>query len=71
MNANNDGNILGRLTALALIIGAVYGVHMISLGGLGCPLGDGSCCAGEHSHSEDAHALAPAAGVKAAPDKDE
>ena len=56
MNANNDGNLLGRITALALILGAVYGVHAISRGRLGCPLGNGSCCGMESSaHSIDAH----------------
>ena len=58
MTANNDGNRLGRLTALVLIVGAVYGVHMISQGRL-CPLGDHSCC-GMEAHSEDSAPATPA-----------
>jgi hypothetical protein len=54
----ND-NLLGRITALSLILGVAYGVHAISRGGMGCPLGDGSCCAmevpGHHDHDEAAH----------------
>jgi hypothetical protein len=39
----ND-NLLGRITALALILGAAFGVHAIARGGFSCPLGRGSCC---------------------------
>jgi len=49
----ND-NLLGRVTALALILGAVYGVHAISRGGLGCPLAHSSCCMMPASHGEAA-----------------
>jgi hypothetical protein len=53
--AKNDGGMLGRALALALILGAVYGVHAISRGGMGCPLGEGaSCCAMGHHHDEAA-----------------
>ena len=60
--AKNDGGVLGRLTALALILGVAYGVHSISRGGLGCPLGHGSCCAMAIPHEEaaDAEKSAPA-----------
>jgi hypothetical protein len=58
----ND-SLLGRVVALALILGVAYGVHSISRGGLGCPLGTGSCCATAIPHDE-----APAA-EKAVPAK--
>ena len=77
----NDGGFLGRLIALALILGAAYGVHSISRGGMGCPLGDGSCCAveghdGAHDEAhEHEHGDAKAAPAKldadAAADSDE
>ena len=44
MNADNDRNLLGRIAALALILGVAYGVHAISSGSFGCALGGGSCC---------------------------
>lgn len=49
----ND-NLLGRVTALALILGAVYGVHAISRGGLGCPVSQSSCCMMPMTHGEAA-----------------
>ncbi|MFI5346812.1 MAG: hypothetical protein ACHQ51_10600 [Elusimicrobiota bacterium] len=55
----ND-NLMGRITALALILGVAYGVHAISRGGLGCPLGNGSCCMMEAPHDEAAEKAAPA-----------
>ena len=39
----ND-NLLGKVIALALILGAVYGARSIAHGGFSCPLGDGSRC---------------------------
>jgi hypothetical protein len=53
----NDGRFLGRLIALALILGAAYGAHAISRGGLGCPLGDGSCCRMSVPHDESREAV--------------
>lgn len=57
----ND-NLLGRITALALILGTVYGVHAIARGGFACPLGKGSCCvmAIPHDEAPAAEAAAPA-----------
>jgi hypothetical protein len=40
---NND-NIFGRVMALALIVGAVYGANAISRGKFGCGDGPGRCC---------------------------
>lgn len=61
----ND-NLLGRVAALALILGAVYGVHAISRGGLGCPAAHSACCAmsfepKEASESGEASPAKPAA----------
>jgi hypothetical protein len=39
----ND-NIFGRIMALALIVGAVYGANAIARGKFGCGVGAGSCC---------------------------
>ncbi|NNN07333.1 MAG: hypothetical protein HKL90_15690 [Elusimicrobia bacterium] len=36
MNFNEDGNLLGRVLALALLIGAVAEVRAVAYGG-GCP----------------------------------
>lgn len=44
MKILEDGNLLGRLTALTLIIVAVVGVGRIS-GTKACPPAGGSCCA--------------------------
>jgi hypothetical protein len=42
---NADKNLLGRLFALVLILGAAYGVHAIAHGGFSCPLGnEGHSC---------------------------
>jgi len=69
-NGKNDGGLMGRLTALALILGVAYGVHSISRGGLGCPLGDGSCCSLAVPHDEaHEHEHEHAAAEKASPAK--
>ena len=60
---NDDKNLLGRVLALALILGAAYGVRAIAHGGFACPFGDGSRCA----MGIPAAALAPAVDAKAAP----
>ncbi|HXS99439.1 MAG TPA: hypothetical protein VN915_02090 [Elusimicrobiota bacterium] len=41
---NDDKNLLGKLIALALVIGAAYGAHAIAHGGFSCSAGDGSRC---------------------------
>lgn len=41
---NDNKNLLGKVIALALILGAVYGARSIARGGFSCPLGDGSHC---------------------------
>ncbi|MDE2142739.1 MAG: hypothetical protein KGJ84_10040, partial [Elusimicrobia bacterium] len=56
-------NLLGRVIALALILGAVYGVREISRGGLGCSLGEGGSCTFVMPHEDSSPA------VKAAPAK--
>jgi hypothetical protein len=61
MNANENRNLLGRAVALALIVGAVYGVRAINNGGLGCPLGDHSCCAMAIPQAESDDAAKPVA----------
>lgn len=58
---NNSRNLLGRITALALILGAAYGVHRLA-GGAACPL-MGACCV----PGAKTEAVAPAADQKAAP----
>lgn len=64
MNAklNSDGNILGRLGAIALLAAAGFGLHRLNCGtGDMCPLmKTDSCCAG-------ADAKAPAAKPAPAP----
>ncbi len=42
MNFNEDGNLLGRVLALALLIGVVVGVRRLACGE-DCPLGGGGC----------------------------
>ena len=41
---NDDKNMLGRIIALGLLLGAAYGVHSIAHGGFTCPSGNGSSC---------------------------
>ncbi|MBI5246574.1 MAG: hypothetical protein HY923_05290 [Elusimicrobia bacterium] len=42
-----DGNILGRLGALALIVAASFGLHRLNCGDGMCPvMKTDSCCAG-------------------------
>lgn len=41
---NDNKNLLGKVIALALILGAAYGARSIARGGFSCPLGDGSHC---------------------------
>ncbi len=43
---------MGRITALALILGVAFGVRSIANGGMGCPLGNGACCLMSAHHDE-------------------
>ena len=48
MKIMEDGNLLGRLTALTLIIVAVVGVGRVSgVSGKMCPPSGGGCCGSE------------------------
>lgn len=38
MNYFEDGNYLGRLLAVALVVGVGYGIHKINCGGAMCPV---------------------------------
>lgn len=62
---NADGNIIGRLGAIALLVAAGFGLHKISCDGGMCPvMKTDSCCAGM---SHQASAEAPKAEAPAAP----
>lgn len=60
---NDDKNLLGRVIALGLILGAAYGARAIARGGFGCPLGDGVRCV----MAIPADAPVPAVDAKQAP----
>ena len=60
---NDDKNLLGRVLALALILGAAYGVHAIAHGGFACSPGAGARCV----MGIPAAAPAPVVDEKAAP----
>jgi hypothetical protein len=48
-----DGNILGRVGALALIAAVGYGLHRLGCGGGMCPaMKTDSCCAGAASKAD-------------------
>ena len=66
----NSKNLLGRVVALALMIGAVCGVRAISRGSYGCALGAGSCCMHEMREEGERDADAKAAPAKADADAD-
>lgn len=57
MNDKNDGGMFGRLTALAVILAAVYVVHSVARGGFGCMLGTGASCGVPVPHEEDKERL--------------
>ena len=59
---NDDKNLLGRVIALALILGAAYGAQAIARGGFSCPLGGIRC-----GMSIPAANPAPAVDLEAAP----
>lgn len=67
MNAkiNGDGNIIGRLGAVALLIAAGIGLRNLTLYGQMCPMKTGACCGGSEAKAAAAPAEAPAP-VKAA-----
>ena len=55
MNDYQDGNVLGRIGAVALIALAVFGVHRLNCGDGMCPvMQTDSCCAGEKPASAEA-----------------
>lgn len=61
-----DGNILGRLGAVALLVAAGYGLHRLNCGGGLCPvMKTDSCCAGAAKTAVPAPAPAPAPAVPA------
>lgn len=57
---NGDGNIIGRLGAVALLIAAGIGLRNLSLYGQMCPMKTGACCGGSDVQAETAPATAPA-----------
>lgn len=57
---NGDGNIIGRLGAVALLIAAGIGLRNLSLYGQICPMKSGACCGGSEAKTEAAPATAPA-----------
>jgi hypothetical protein len=62
---NEDGNILGRLGAVALLVAVGFGLHRLNCEGGMCPVvKTDSCCAGAAGHSK---AEAPKAEPEAVP----
>lgn len=62
---NSDGNIVGRLGAVAVIVGALWGVHRISCSTGYCPTmkqASASCCPTEGASQSSLEA--PAAPAK-------
>ncbi|MBI3564578.1 MAG: hypothetical protein HY079_05205 [Elusimicrobia bacterium] len=61
MTNQNDGGLLGRITALALILAVAYGVRGIASGKMGCPVmsATGGCCMTGAHHDEAAAPAAP------------
>lgn len=56
---NEDGNIIGRVGAIALLVAAGFGFHRLNCSGGMCPVvKTDSCCAGAMGH-EKAEAPAP------------
>jgi hypothetical protein len=65
---NDDKNLLGRVIALGLMLGAAYGAYSVAHGRFDCSVGSGSACV----MGIPAAAFAPAVDAKAAPvEKDE
>lgn len=62
---NEDGNVIGRVGALAVIALALWGVNRVMCGPEHCPMprGGSSCCPGE----DKAAGAAPAAAATPAP----
>jgi hypothetical protein len=65
---NEDGNLLGRLGAIALLVAAGFGLHRLNCSGGMCPLMKSDCCAGAHKAAAEPSPAAPAA-VSPAPAK--
>lgn len=64
---NSDGNLLGRIGAIALLSAAGFGFHRLSCDAGICPvMKTDSCCSGM---SEQASAEAPEAAPQAVPAK--
>lgn len=57
---NGDGNLIGRLGAVALIIAAGIGLRNLSVYGQMCPMKSSSCCGASEAKTEIAPATAPA-----------
>lgn len=58
---NSDGNIIGRIGAIALLAAAGFGLHRLNCGTEMCPLmKTDSCCAGESRAKAGAPKAAPA-----------
>lgn len=59
---NSDGNIIGRIGAVALLVALGFGYHRISCDAGICPLmKTDSCCAGMSHAKADAPKAAPEA----------
>lgn len=57
---NGDGNLIGRLGAVALLIAAGIGLRNLSVYGRMCPMKSSSCCGGSEARTETAPVTAPA-----------
>ncbi|MDD5304562.1 MAG: hypothetical protein PHS14_15810 [Elusimicrobia bacterium] len=67
---NEDGNILGRLGAIALIVAAGFGLHRLNCDAGMCPLMQtDSCCAGAMGHGKAETPKSAPAAVPADSDK--
>ncbi|MDP3542536.1 MAG: hypothetical protein Q8T11_08745 [Elusimicrobiota bacterium] len=51
---NGDGNIIGRLGAVALLIAAGIGLRNLTLYGQMCPMKSSACCSGSEVEAEPA-----------------
>ena len=70
MQMNQDGNVVGRLGAIAAIVAVLYGVHRINCSAGYCPLmqkqASAACCMGEGKTAQ-AEAPKPAEAAPAKP----
>jgi hypothetical protein len=61
---NEDGNVIGRVGAIALIVAAGFGLHRLSNDGGMCPMmktDSCSCCSGMKHAQAETDKAAPAA----------